>query len=125
MSSRAQPCRHCGRPVVIRMTQAGKSWPFDNDLVSVDADLPEELRYIPAPGRDGVIMIPVIDVSDQRLVGVRWYAVRHICAEWLRTRQANRRGDVNRAMSVDWSGDAPATFAPSTDASAAEPDKKG
>lgn len=80
-------CTHCKDPVVIRVIRDGRRWPFDRALVEA-ADVAEDLRFVPTRAGGVIVMVPVSDVSERRLQGVRWFARRHTCVQWLMAQRA-------------------------------------
>jgi hypothetical protein len=76
-------CQHCTSPVVIRPIRDGRRWPFERTMQSAD-DAAEDMRFVPVRSGHGTVMVPARDMAPRRLEAIRWFAVRHTCAEWLR-----------------------------------------
>lgn len=86
-------CRYCHQPIRLRRIRGGYWVPFDLNLTPADAGTVD--AYVPTRTTDVVVFVPVGDVSQRRMAGVRWYAHRHRCAEYLRS-AADKRYNVDR-----------------------------
>lgn len=90
-------CRHCAGPIVVCRMRGGAWAPFDLDLIPADPATAE--AYLPVRTGDVVALVPVADLPDRQLEGVRWLARRHRCAQFYRAKAAERHrvdslGDV-------------------------------
>ncbi len=47
--------------------------------------------YVPVRTDTGIVsLVPVDELSERRLTGIRWYALKHRCSGWIRHRDAQR-----------------------------------
>lgn len=83
------PCRHCGRDVLVARIRGGRWLPFE--IETIDAQLGSLNAWIPTRTRG---FVPVSEVADRHLAGIRRYARQHQCAEFLRW-LASRREHVD------------------------------
>lgn len=72
------PCRHCGREIIVGRIRGGRWLPFDIETIEATPDLVD--AWIPTRSRG---FVPVHEVAERHLAGIRRYAVQHRCAQFL------------------------------------------
>jgi hypothetical protein len=98
-------CRSCAAPIALCRVRGGKWFPFELAMVELTTDTVE--AYLPIRQQGGAVaLVPVDEISQHRLDGVRWCAQRHRCAPYLRSKAAAYQGWLAKRERVDSLGDA-------------------
>jgi hypothetical protein len=85
-------CRHCQARILVGRVRGGKYLPFNLEMIERTPDVVN--AYVPVIETGAPGLVPIADVSDRRLDGVRWLATRHQCTGFLRSR-ATARDEVD------------------------------
>jgi hypothetical protein len=83
------PCRHCGRDILVARIRGGRWLPFDIETVEATPDAVD--AWVPTRSRG---FVPVGEIADHHLANHRRYATRHRCAQFMRW-LADRRNHVD------------------------------
>lgn len=83
------PCRHCGREILVARVQGGRWLPFDIETIEATPGLID--AWVPTRTRG---FVPVHEVADRHLANYRRYAIQHRCAQFMRW-LADRRDRVS------------------------------
>jgi hypothetical protein len=97
-------CRSCSAPIALCQVRGGMWWPFELAMVAYTPDAVD--AYLPVRTARSVALVPVEEISDARMHGVRWIAQRHRCAEFMRAASAKRQERAARREHVGSLGDA-------------------
>lgn len=91
-------CRSCTAPIALCQVRGGMWWPFELAMVAYTTDVVD--AYLPVRTARSVALVPVEEISDARMRGVRWIAQRHRCAEFMRAASAKRQARAERREHV-------------------------
>jgi hypothetical protein len=81
-------CRHCAKPIALCRVRGGKWLPMELAMVAYAPDVVD--AYLPVRTARSVALVPLGEMSELRIRGVRWVAQQHRCAEWMRAAAAKR-----------------------------------
>lgn len=101
-----EDCRSCSQPIALCQIRSGihPYWvPFELAMVERTDGIAD--AYLPVRRARSVALVPVEEISEHRLASVRWVAVRHRCAEYLRSKAAAYRGYLAKREHVASLGD--------------------
>lgn len=73
------PCRHCGRDILVARIRGGRWLPFDIGTVEATPDAVDAWVLDRARG-----FVPIGEVAEHHLASHRRYATRHRCAQFMR-----------------------------------------
>jgi hypothetical protein len=73
------PCRHCGKEILVARIRGGRWLPFDLQTISATPDAVDAWVAVRRRG-----FVPIGEIADHRLASVTRYARQHRCPEFLR-----------------------------------------
>jgi hypothetical protein len=104
MKLKPQPCHSCGKTVAICYVRGGTWMPFELDLIPAAADAVD--AYLPLRIVHAVTFVPIEEVAPRHIESVRWYAQRHRCAAYLRSKAEAYQAHLAKREHVGGLGDA-------------------
>lgn len=99
----AADCRDCGKPVAISRVRGGAWMPFERQAIPAADDAVD--AYLPRICGARLAMVPIGEVAPRHLEGVRWYAQRHRCGEYLRSKAEAYQAQLAKREHVASLGD--------------------